>query len=113
MLTVEEQRKNLIESLQHGFNLSDQEAAGVAEALKRDGELVWAMSFEIMVGHSRLKSKFDTLARQLQDFLTSQGVAPRWIELLSDRIRPQWKYIHYILRNDETYGAFALAEVAP
>jgi hypothetical protein len=63
-----------------------------------------------MVGHVRLKSRFKTLADELRYFLTSQEVAAHLVQLLADKIRPNWKYIHYILRTDETYGAFALSE---
>lgn len=106
MASVSEQRLRLIGSLHRGFDLNDAEASALAEALRRGGPLAQVMHSEIVVSPA---GRFDVLSDELRAYLVGQGVETRWVTLLVARIRPQFKYIYYILRDGETYGAFALS----
>ena len=102
--SVDEQRQRLLVTLNRAFELSGHEADQLAEALKRGGPLVKPMHWEIMVGHPRLKSRHDTLGEELRDWFRRQQVPAPWSKLLPDRVRPNLKYLYYILRDGETYG---------
>jgi hypothetical protein len=107
---VAEQRAALLRNLHRGFDLTEAEASTLAEALKRGGPLANVMHVEIMVGHSRLKSPHATLAAAVRAYMLSRGVATNLVELVAGKIRPNFKYIYYILRDGSTYGGFALSE---
>lgn len=110
MATTPEQHAALLRNLHRGFDLTDTEASTLAEALRRGGPLAKVMHCEIMVGHPRLKSQHTQLNDQLRDYLVRCGVEAHWVTLLTTTIRPQFKYIYYILRDGEIYGGFALSE---
>lgn len=109
MATVFEQRAALLRSIQQGFDLTDDEAQALTEALRRGGHLAEVMRGEIMVGHPQYQGRHELLADELRDYLTSQHVAPVWVAMLA-KIRSQFRYIYYVLRDGETYGSLRLSE---
>ncbi len=111
-LSLEMQRLRLLRSLRRGFDFTEEEAATVATALRRDGALTEIMHSEIMVGHPRLQSRHQLLRDELRDYLTSKNVDANLVNLLANKICSRWSYIYYVLRDGETYGAFAYAESA-
>ncbi len=110
MATVAEQRTALLRNLHFGFNLSGPEAGTLAEALKRGGPLAEVMHIQIGVGHVRLKSQYTVLSDAVRAWMVGRGVDPTLVRLVADKIRPNFRYIYYILRDGETYGGFALSE---
>ena len=109
MATVFEQRAALLRNIQQGFDLTDDEAQALTEALRRGSQLAEVMHSETMVGHTQCQGRHELLVDELRDYLTSQHVAPVWITMLA-KIRSQFQYIYYILRDGETYGSLRLLE---
>jgi hypothetical protein len=103
------ERDALIADILRGFNLTPKVAAELADAMRRGGPMEQPLHLEFFVKPPRVSPRYETVVAELAASLQRQQVPERWVWLLPQTLRPEVKYLYYVLRDGETYGRWTVS----